>query len=103
MDWMCRRWAGGNVDVANPFFCQQRPAMLYMKDSMFHSHMSKQLDIHVWWCTMSFRSRSLFVTWPSGLPQDTSCAIMSAVKCARHIMGCAPTGSGDVDAALGCG
>ena len=65
--------------------------------------MSKQLEIRTWWITLTASSRSLLVTCPYGLPQDTSFAVMSARKFPGHMIGYAPTGSGDVVAVLGCG
>ena len=103
MAWRRRRWAGGDIDVDYPFLFHQSPAVLSVRDIVVHSHTLKQSAIHAWWSTMPVRSRSLLVNLPSGLSQDTSCAVMSAGKCARHMMGCATSGSGDVSAALGCG
>ena len=45
MSWRCRRWAGGDIAVADPFLCPHRPAVLYVQDSMVHSHMLVQLSI----------------------------------------------------------
>ena len=64
--------------------------------------MSKGSSIHAWWIKLPSRSRSLLVTWISGLSQDTSWDLMCVVKFARLTMGCAPAGSGCVAAALGC-
>ena len=75
-----RRWAGGDVYIADPFLCHQRPSMLYVRDRVGCFHMSNQSAIHAWWSTLHASSRSLLVTWPSGLPQETSCAVMSTVK-----------------------
>ena len=69
---------------------------------MFRSRVSKQSDIHAWWSTLPTSSRSLLVSWPSGLPQENSWDAMSAGEFACHTMGCAPTGYRDVAAALGC-
>ena len=71
MAWRRMRWDGGDVDVADPFLCRQRLAVFSVRDSGFFSCMSKQLAIHVWSITLAASSRSLLVTWPSGLPQDT--------------------------------
>ena len=103
MDWRHRRWAGDDVYVDNPFLCYQSPTVLSMHDSLIYSLISKQIAIHAWWSTLPAGSRSLLVTWASRLPQETSCAVMSAGKCARHTMWCDPVGSVDVAAALGCG
>ena len=75
--------------------------MLSVQDSVFRLHMPKQLAIHAWWITLPSRSRSLLVTWPSGLPQETIWAVMFAVKCACHTMGCASRDSGDMATVLG--
>ena len=102
---MRRRWAGGNgdVDVSNPFLFHQRPAVLSVQAIVSCSCMLKQSAMYAWWSTLSASSRLLLVTWPSGLPQDTIPAVMSAGKFACSTMGCAPAGSGYVAAALGCG
>ena len=62
--------------------------MLSVRYIVVHVPMSKQSSMHDWWSTLPAISRSLLVTWPSGLSQETSCAVMSVVKFARHIMGC---------------
>ena len=103
MAWRRGRWAGGDFYVANTFLFHQRPAVLSMWYRMVCSHMLKQSAIHVWWIKLPTSSRSLLVTWPYGLPQDNSFAVMSARKFAGHMIGYAPTGSGDVVAVLGCG
>ena len=68
MAWRRRRWAGGNIGVSNPFLCRQRPALLSVWDSVIRSRMLKQSAIHVWGSTLPSNSRSLYVTWPYGLP-----------------------------------
>ena len=50
---------------------------------------------------MPDRSMSMLVTWPYRFHQETICAVISVVKCARDTMGCAPTGPGDAAAVLG--
>ena len=101
MDWKRRSWDGGDVDVADPFLCHQRPLVLSVQDSVVRLLIPKQLYIHAWWITLNARYRSLLATWPSGLPQETIWAIMSAIKYAHHRMGCSPESSVDVAAALG--
>ena len=63
--------------------------------------MSKQLASHVRWRTLPASSRSLLIARPYGLPKDTNCDVMSAGKCAHHMMGCTTAASGDVPVALG--
>ena len=92
MAWRRRWWGGGNVVVSNPFLLHRRHNWLSVQDSVVRSRMSKQSSIHVWWSILTASSRSQLVTWPSGSPQDTRCAVMSAGKCARRAMGCAPAG-----------
>ena len=75
---MRRRWAGSNIDVVNPFLCHQRSAMLSVWDSVVCLCMPNQLYIHAWWITLTASYRLLLVTWPSGLPQETSWSLMSA-------------------------
>ena len=103
MAWRHKRWSGGDVDVANTFLFHQRTVMLSVRDSVVYSCMSKQWAIYALWSTLTVSSRSLLAIWPSGLPQETSCAVMSAGKCARHTMECALAGFGDVAEAIGCG
>ena len=81
------------------FRFHQITAMLYLGDSVLRLNVLKQSDIHTWWITIS---TSLLVTSPSGLPQDTSWAVISMGKYALNMMGCAPTGSRDVAKTLGC-
>ena len=52
---------------------------------------------------LTANSRSLLVTWPYDLTQETICAVISAGKCVHHMMGYATSGYGDVAAALVCG
>ena len=101
MAWRRRSWSGGNIYVSGPFLCHQITAFLSVWDSMVLSRMQNQLTIHAWWITFPDIYRSLLVTWLSGLPQENSWAVMSAVKFARHMMGCAPVGCGGVAVEMG--
>ena len=101
MAWRHKRWAGGDIGVADPFRFHQRRIVLSVWDSVVRSCMLKQSALHDWWIKMTDIYRSLLVNWPSGLPQETSCAVMYARKLSLHKIGCAPAGSGDVEAALG--
>ena len=102
MAWRRSRWASVDVDVSDPFLCHQRPVVLYVQENVVRSHMLNYLSIHLWWITLHASFRSLVVTWPSRLPQETIWALMSAVKCACHMMGCAPASSKFVATVLGC-
>ena len=51
---------------------------------------------------MPASSRSLLVTWNSGLSQETGWDVMSVRKYDCHTMECDPAGSGDVAASMGC-
>ena len=41
MAWRLKRWDGGYVDVADPFLCQQRTAVLSVWEIVVRSHMLK--------------------------------------------------------------
>ena len=76
--------------------------MLSVRDSVVSSRFSK---IRLYMCGVVSFPQALghCWCWTSGLPQEISWAVKSAAKCAHHMMGCAPAGSRDVSAALGCG
>ena len=102
MAWRRGRWDGDDFDVAEPFLYRKIPAVLSVWGSVFCLCMLKQSAINVWCITLPAIYRSLLVTWPSGLSQETSWDMISTGKYARRMMGCNPAGYGDVAASLGC-
>ena len=80
MDWRFRSWAGGDVDVVDPFLLHQRSAVLSVQDIVVRLRISKQSAIHVWCRTLPASSRSLLVTWTYGLPWDTRCDVLLRVN-----------------------